>query len=73
MDQNDELIARIKLNIKDKCQFLDGKGRCTAGCWLCELSQALILVIEFCKEDEANDEFTIFKRLVMSKISEVIE
>ena len=46
---HEEIIASIKLNIEDKCSRLNSKGECQIGCWNCELSQAMIAVLELHK------------------------
>ena len=64
----ENLIKSIKVNIKDKCPFMDKKGRCQHGCWNCSLSAAAIETLKLhaplestvtCKQycDESDDDF----------------
>lgn len=65
---NEDLIKRINLNIVDKCDYLNSKGKCTLGCWNCTISEALKEILKLheplegsvvCKQkcDDLSDEF----------------
>ena len=41
-----EIIDSIVLNIADKCPERTAKGKCNWGCWNCELSAAMLAVLD---------------------------
>jgi len=51
LDVSQQMIALIKLNIEDKCPFMNTKKKCEFGCWNCTISAAMIAVIELHKRD----------------------
>jgi hypothetical protein len=43
---HDELLEMVRINVVDKCPNRNAKGKCNWGCWICQLSMAMLGVLE---------------------------